>query len=130
MIIVADTSVVLDFLDGVIENPFALIYPYKMILLSPVAFHEVLRTYPENTHANLLKTLKHELLPAPTLDQWIEAAAILRKLYPLRGLKNIARMQNDILIALSARDIKAPVWSRDSDFELVCHHLGVNLLAW
>jgi predicted nucleic acid-binding protein len=129
MIIVADTSVVLDFLDGVIENPFTLIHPYKMILISPVVFHEVLRAYPEEFHATLLKELKHELLPAPTLDHWIEAAAILRKLYPLRTVKNIARMQNDILIALMACDIKAPVWSRDSDFELVCNHLGVDLLV-
>jgi predicted nucleic acid-binding protein len=128
MIAVADTSVILDFLDGEILDPFSLIRPYRLILISPVAFHEVLRTYPEEIHSRLTEELIQELLPPPKLEHWTESARILRKLYPLRREKNVARMQNDILIALAARDIDAPVWSRDTDFELVCDNLGVGLI--
>jgi predicted nucleic acid-binding protein len=129
VIVVADTSVILDFLDGSIADPLSLIRPYQLILMSPVAFHEVLRTYPEEHHARLIEELSQELLPVPKLEHWTEASRVLRKLYPLRKEKNIARMQNDILIALAARDAGAPVWSRDSDFDLVCDHLGVGLLT-
>lgn len=128
MIVVADTSVILDFLDGSIADPFSLIRPYQLILISPVSFHEVLRTYPEEAHSVLINELRQELLPIPTLEHWIEAAQVLRQLYPCRAEKNIARMQNDILIALAARDAGAPVWSRDSDFELVCDQLGIGLI--
>lgn len=129
MKLVADTSVILDFLDGEIEDPFAIIRPYQMILLSPVAFHEVLRAYPDEVQDSLKEALISELLPTPTLSHWIESAGILRALYPYRRQKGVARMQNDVLIALAARDIRAPIWSRDSDFKLVCDHLGVGLFA-
>jgi predicted nucleic acid-binding protein len=129
VIVVADTSVMLDFLDGAIDDPFVLIRPYHLILISPVAFHEVLRTYPEETHSRLFEELSQELLPVPKLEHWIASAQALRQLYPHRKEKNIARMQNDILITLAARDVDAPVWSRDADFELVCNHLGVGLLT-
>ena len=129
MIVVADTSVILDFLDGVIADPFALIRPYQLILISPVAFHEVLRTYPEELHSQLIEELSQELLPVPKLEHWIETARALSQLYPRRKEKNIARMQNDILIALAAKEARAPVWSRDSDFELICDHVGVGLLT-
>lgn len=129
MRIVADTSVILDFLDGSISDPFVLIRPYRLILVSPVAFHEVLRAYPEEFHSKLLHELSEELTATPKLEHWTEAARVLRKLYPARREKNIARMQNDILIALAARDLGAPVWSRDRDFKLICDHLEVGLLA-
>lgn len=129
MIVVADTSVVLDFLDGVIDDPFKLIKPYKIILMSPVTLHEVLRTYPNEVQLKLIDELEEELLPVPGLNLWIEAAAVLQDLYPLKTEKGIARMQNDILIALSARGIGAPVWSRDADFGLICNHLGVGIIT-
>lgn len=129
MIVVADTSAILDFLDGSIADPYALIRPYRIILISPVAFHEVLRAYPEDLQAHLTRELRHELLSPPSLGHWAESALILRQLFPLRREKNVARMQNDVLIGLSARDIGAPVWSRDHDFELICNHLGVGLIS-
>lgn len=129
MIVVADTSVILDFLDGAIADPFAVIRPYHLILISPVALHEILRTYPEELHSGLLEELNQELLPVPKLQHWTEAARALRQLYSHRKEKNIARMQNDILIALAAREVGAPVWSRDADFEVICDYFGVGLLT-
>lgn len=129
MKIVADSSVILDFMDGIVEDPHEVIRPYKLILLSPVALHEILRAYPKENHGSLVNHLSRELLPVPSLAHWIEASEIMRELYPHRQSQNIARMQNDIIIALAARDINAPVWSRDSDFELVCAHLGVGLVT-
>ena len=129
MRVVADTNVILDFLDGSISDPYELIRPYRLIFISPVAFHEVLRTYPEEFHSKLLHELGEELLPIPKIEHWIEAAQVLRKLYPTRKEKSVARMQNDVLIALAARDLGIPVWSRDQDFESICNHLKVGLLA-
>lgn len=129
MKVVADTSVLLDFLDGSIADPYKLIRPYRMVFVSPVAFHEILRTYSEEFHSGLLHELGEELLPPPKLEHWIEAARVLRKLYPVRKEKNVARMQNDVLIALAARDLGVPVWSRDLDFEFICNHLAVGLLT-
>jgi predicted nucleic acid-binding protein len=129
LIAVADTSVILDFFDGEIPDPFLAIQPYRLIKISPVALHEILRTYPEEMHSQLIEELKGELLGPPKLEHWFESAQVLRKLYPRRREKNIAQMQNDILIALAARDIGAPVWSRDSDFGLICDSLGVGLIA-
>ncbi len=128
MKVVADTSVILDFLDGEIADLFTPIQPYRLILISPVAFHEILRAYPEGLHSKLIHELSDEILPPPKLEHWIDAAKVLRKLYPIRREKNIARMQNDALIALAAKDLGVPVWSRDSDFEMICDHLGVALL--
>ena len=127
MIVVADSNIILDFLDGLIDDPYAIIHPYRMIFLSPVVLHEVLRAYPEGSHSQLTKHLIHELLPPPSVGHWVESAKVLRRLYPLRKDKNVARMQNDVLIALAARDVRAPVWSRDTDFELVCDSLSVGL---
>ncbi|MGK5086841.1 PIN domain-containing protein [Bdellovibrionota bacterium FG-2] len=128
MIVVADTSVILDFLDGDISDPYALVRPYRLILISPVVLHEVLRTFPDDYHSQLFEELRQELLPAPRLEHWIEAAQVMRTLYSRRHEKNMARMQNNILIALAAREVGAPVWSRDADFEIICNHLGIGLL--
>lgn len=127
MKLVADTSVILDFLDGAIEDLYALSRPYRLILISPVVLHEVLRTYPTEVHRKLSSYLIPELLPIPSLEHWTESAKVLRVLYPKREQRNLARSQNDILIALSARDVAAPLWSRDSDFELICNHLKIGL---
>ncbi len=127
MKIVADSSAILDFLDGIIEDPYAVIRPYRLILISPVALHEVLRAYPQNLHDPLFDKLSNELLPVPSLEHWTESARVLRALYPLRQQRSVARMQNDVLIALAAREVDAPIWSRDRDFVLVCNHLDVGL---
>lgn len=116
----------LDFLDGEIEDPFEAIRPYRIIVISPVAFHEVLRSFPLEEHVRLIQILKSEMLPPPSTEHWIEAARVMRLLYPKRQKQNIARMQNDILIALAAKEVRAPLWTRDSDFDLVCGHLKVE----
>lgn len=128
MILVADTNVMVDFLDGVIEDPYALVHPYQMILISPVTFQELLRAYPEKEQDYLAAHLKETTLPPPSLEHWIETARVLRKLYSKRNKSNIARMQNDVLIALAARDANAPLWSRDADLEEICDELGVGLI--
>lgn len=128
MIIVADTNILLDVLDDQIADPYSLIRPYRVILFSPVTLHEALRAYPEELHASLIRELQQEVLPAPLLEHWLESARILRKLYSHRQEKNIARMQNDVLIALAAREAKAPVWSRDTDFKGICDHIEVGLV--
>ena len=128
MTVVADTSVLLDFFDGKIQDPWSLIYPFRIIRISPVALHEVLRAYPSELQGPLFQQLDEELLPIPSLRHWVECAKILQVLYSRRKELNIARMQNDILIALMAKDIKAPIWSRDSDFERITNHLGLDLI--
>lgn len=97
--------------------------------IETLVLHEVLRAFPEESHAKLIEELSQELLPVPKLEHWTESARVLRQLYPVRGDRSVARMQNDILICLAARDAGAPVWSRDADFELICNHLGVGLLS-
>ena len=126
--IVIDTSILLDFFDGEILDLKEMVEPYKLIRISPVVFHEVLRAYPNEYHQTLSKYLSTELLPPPTTEDWIVAARSLRDLYPLRKETNLAKMQNDILIALAARQNNAPVWSRDQDFHLICDYLEVPLV--
>ena len=126
MIILADTNIILDCLDGSIPDPHALILPFQIIRISPVVLHEVLRSYSESFQDPLKREFSKALTPPPRLEHWTESAQILRILYSKRKEKNIARMQNDILIALSARDLGAPIWSRDSDFEQICNHLGIR----
>ena len=128
MKVVVDTSIILDFFDGVIENPYKIIQPYRILAVSPVVLHEVLRAYSSDVQVSIADHLMNELLPPPTLGNWIESASVMRELYPKREKQNVARMQNDVLIALSARDLQAPIWTRDGDFELICKHLGVGLL--
>jgi len=105
------------------------------ILLSSVVHSELLRGVDTRTERAYVAHLARNYPPAaPTLGQWERCGQVLARLrrargYDARGLRGI---QNDVLIALAARDHGVPVVTTDrADFERIAEWVrGLTVVPW
>ena len=100
-------------------------------VISPVTAHELRRgVRPGSPWEKAMTSFPAPLTEAPTPQDWIEAGDLIRKLFwnSHKGLA-LSRLQNDALIAVTARRLGADVWSSDGDIKLLCGSLRVRLLT-
>ncbi len=129
MIALFDTNIYIDELIGRLPagkfNKWRLQY---ILRLSPVVYHELLRGARNLSliHEIRQKTL---LLPAPSFTMWEKSAYILRHFREKFGSsEELHKLQNDILIALSARENGALLITRDKHFKQIADFLAFSYL--
>lgn len=106
-----------------------------VIVLSAVVYSELLRGARSRVENNYLTQLARSHAPvAPTADQWARCGALQARLrreedFDASGLR---RVQNDLLIALTARDLGCLlVTPNGRDFERLSSYLrGVRVTRW
>src|SRR5205085_4821593 len=114
-----DTSVHVDVLRGALSPDAVLaLVEGGPVRLSPVVAHELLRG--ARGHAvRAVSRLVAELVrlePPSWSACWIEAARLLPRIFEHHAPVGLARLQNDALLALSARHTGAAFVTRDAHF--------------
>lgn len=129
MIAFFDTNIYLDVLKGKFSKDIFDGYFSKYVIrLCPVVYHELLRGMREALIHKVQRDFgKIIRLPAPTAEQWKEAALLIPQIEGSKDIRNLERLQNDVLIALTARSQGATVITQDRGFESIHKKVVFNL---
>lgn len=105
------------------------------VLFSVVTINELIRGAHDDTSRNTMNDFikaGREALLTPSEGQWIECARISESI--LRGKKRtkegVLLLQNDILIALTARGAEATLVTCDLDFKILKDWIKVPVDFW
>jgi predicted nucleic acid-binding protein len=115
-----DTNIYVDLLRGKITLDNLSSYSNYIIRLSPIVKSELIRGCKTQKAKRLTESYIHHLIemPAPTNKIWEQAAVILSR-FPETSQKYSEEIQNDVLLALSAKQNGAILVSQDKDFEII-----------
>lgn len=117
MLALFDTNIYIGELTGKIPLADTQLWrSHYLIRLSPVVHHELLRG---SRNTALIEEIGRKTVPTPppSSKMWEKGARVLKKFVHEFGFgEEIFRLQNDILIALTAREIGALVITGDRHF--------------
>jgi predicted nucleic acid-binding protein len=126
MIAFFDTSVHIDILRGDLRVADVLERVQGgPVRLSPVVASELLRGA-SGKAARAVDQLASSLVaiePPSWRNAWLEAGRILPKAFASHEHVGLARLQNDVLLALTARHTGAVLVSKDAHFRAIQRHL-------
>ena len=132
-----DTSILIPFYNrGFFEEKILEISGRGEVLFSAVSINEFVR----GAHDRVSKRIVREFLDiassgtvTPTAEQWIECGLLSEKILKgkRRSKEGVLLLQNDILIALGARDADAVLVTADvHDFSLIREFMNVSIDFW
>ena len=99
------------------------------VRLSPVVASELLRGVSGQAQRSFEKLIS-QLLPLepPSWRQcWYEAGRLLPRIFPSHEEVGLARLQNDLLLALTARHTGALFLTTDAHFNTIRRHLSFRM---
>jgi predicted nucleic acid-binding protein len=100
------------------------------IRLSPVVASELLRGARTRRAKRLVERLVRQLAPAEPASWrscWLEAGRILPRIFARHEDVGLARLQNDVLLALTARDMAFSLVTADDHFRTIRRHVPFTL---
>lgn len=132
-----DTNILIDFYNkGSHEDRLIRLNFESQLFVSTVVLCEFVRGAHDKTSREIvegfLKIIQGRIL-TPTESQWIECARVLEKILAekKRSRQDILLLQNDLLIAIAARDGHATLITSDKkDFHLINDFVGTNIEYW
>jgi len=136
--VILDTSIYIPFInDGVVHPILEIDLGKPIIYLSVVVIAELYAGSFDNQSIKLLDKLYKafydtQRLVAPSANDWQTTGKVIAKLGGKHGFENIflSKIQNDVLIALSAKQIGASVITKNAkDFLRVKEFVNFNLIA-
>jgi predicted nucleic acid-binding protein len=101
----------------------------SVIRLSPIVASELLRGARRGA-IRLVEDVVSGLLPVepPSWRRcWLEAGRLLPRIFPAHEDIGLSRLQNDCMLALTARHTGADFFTYDSHFETIRRHLPFRL---
>lgn len=122
MIAFFDTNVYIDALKGNLsEDSFNHFFKDHVVRLCPVVYHELLRGLRTARVRKRVESAARNILflPPPTVKMWIDAAKLIPKVIGNFDGLALAHLQNDVLIALTARETGTTLITRDSHFKRI-----------
>lgn len=125
MIAFFDTSVHIDILTGqLLLEDAVLAVGGGPIRLSPVVASELLRGAIGRSTARVEEIVKRHRPIEPPLWRrcWVDAGRLLPKVFRRHDAVGLARLQNDTLLALTARYTGTLLLTRDGHFATLRHH--------
>lgn len=131
-LLLIDTNVIIRRLRGMIDESIWQVYlSGRAPVISPVTFHELRRGIrPGSPWESEIDRVPAPLVDPPSEEDWITAGDLIRiHFWKMRKGLELARLQNDALIALTAKRLNAELWSQDGDMRVLCDQLGVRLLV-
>lgn len=132
-----DTSVLIPFYNrGYFKDPLLKLQNEYSLFFSAVTINEFSRGAHDPVSKNIVRDLLGIMgsnIVIPSLNHWIECGEISEQILKKtrRTKEKIFILQNDILIGLGARDIKAKLITADKkDFSLLEEYLKVPIDFW
>lgn len=131
MIAFFDTNIYIDFLKGTFSRSLYDRYFEKYIIrLCPVVYQELIRCLRTDTIKKKVEqaTKKIIFLEAPTTRMWIKTGQLAGKIAGSFDELTLEKNQNDILIALTARENGALLITQDKHFHLIQKHIPFSFI--
>jgi predicted nucleic acid-binding protein len=130
MIAFFDTSIHIDLLTGTLSFEHVVQQMGSVpVRLSPVVASELLRGVSKRPRS-VVERLVRQLLPIepPSWRQcWYDAGRLLPEIFPGHEAVGISRLQNDLLLALTARHTGALFLTSDRHFGAICRLVPFRL---
>lgn len=134
---VVDTSILISlFNERKFETAFLELNQRSQIYLSVVSANELIRGCHDKVSMKIIEDFLEcvdEQILTPSREQWIECATLTEKILKgkRRTRQEVLLLQNDILIALGAREAKARLATADKkDFTLLQGFVNVSIDFW
>jgi len=132
MIAFFDTSVHVDILRGELKVADMLEQVQGgPVRLSPIVASELLRGASEKKASRAIERLVSSLCsiePPSWRTAWLETGRVLPKAFASHESVGLARLQNDVLLALTARHTGAVLVSKDAHFRTLQRHIRFSAL--
>lgn len=126
-----DTNIYIDVLKGSLPLAFYECYLEKYIIrLSPVVYQELIRCVTSAAFKKKVEKITHRIIffPPPTTKMWIMAGNLSGKIMGSSDELTLEKIQNDILIALTARENGALLITQDKHFHIIQKHIPFSLI--
>lgn len=127
MIAFFDTNLYINLLKGKLPGNLLEDFCRQYIIrLCPVVYHELIRCIQNPSLRKKVEKITEQtlFLPAPTPPMWTQAAELASKVMGSTDEKTLESIQNDLLIALTARYNGAVLITGDKHFKVIRKHLS------
>lgn len=126
MIAFFDTNIYIDYLKGIFPKKIYEPYFRKYIIrICPVVYHELIRCIRSRAIKKKIDEATHKtiFLPPPTNTMWVQAGQLSGTIIGSYDEQSLEKIQNDLLIALTARAHGATLITQDRHFQLIRKYL-------
>jgi predicted nucleic acid-binding protein len=130
MIAFFDTNVHIDLLRGTRSLPEILVaVGNPRVRVSPVVASELLRGVSGRGARSVERLVRGlvSLEPPSWRSCWLEAGRLLPRIFPYHEAVGLARLQNDLLLALTARETGTVLVTADEHFSALRRHVPFTL---
>lgn len=131
MIALFDTNIYIDYLKGTFpQSAYQKYFHDYIIRISPVVYHELLRGLrSEGLKKKVEKVIgRIVFLPPPTEKMWVKAAELAGAVTGSHDEIGLEKIQNDLLIALTAKAQGATLITQDKHFKTIQKYVPLRLI--
>ena len=131
MIAFFDTNIYIDFLKGTFpKSLYSSYFEEYIIRVCPVVYQELIRGVRTEKLRKKIETLVGRVifLPPPTTEMWVQAGELAAVVMQSSEERKLEKIQNDLLIALTARAHGATLITRDTHFKLIGRYIPFRFL--
>ncbi len=125
-----DTNIYIDYLKGLFPAETYREYFQKYIIrMCPVVYQELIRCIRSEKIRKKVKraTQKILFLPPPSNSMWVQAGDLAAKVVGGFDELTLEKIQNDLLIALTAREYGAFLITQDHHFQRIQKHISFKI---
>lgn len=126
-----DTNIYVDYLKGIFPKDLYRQYFERFIIrISPVVYEELIRCLRSEELKKKVEEMVEKIifLAPPTTKMWIRAGELAGKVTGSYDEQSLAKIQNDLLIALTAHQDGATLITQDRHFQAIQKHLSFRLI--
>jgi predicted nucleic acid-binding protein len=131
MIAFFDTNIYIDYLKGIFPKKlYDRFFEEYIIRLCPVVYQELVRGVRSETLKKRIEEITEKIIffPPPTNAMWIQAGELAGKVIGSYDERALEKIQNDLLIALTARHNGATLITQDQQFKMIQRHIPFRLI--
>ncbi|QQR81929.1 MAG: PIN domain-containing protein [Deltaproteobacteria bacterium] len=130
MIAFFDTNIYIDYLKGTFPQETYQDYFQKYVIrLCPVVYQELVRGIRSEKVRKKVEAITKRILflPPPSNAMWIKTGQLAAKVMKSFDAISLEKIQNDLLIALTAYEHGAILITQDRHFQMIQKHLSFKL---
>ena len=131
MIAFFDTNIYIDYLKGIFpKKSYEGYFERYIVRICPVVYQELIRCIRSGRLHNRVEELTEKVLflPPPTSRMWTRAGELAAKVAGSYDERSLERIQNDLLIALTARENGATLITGDHAFRVIQRFVPFHLI--
>ncbi len=131
MIAFFDTNIYIDLLKGIFpKSIYDRYFEEYIIRLCPVVHQELIRCIRSGRKKSEIEQITQKIisLPPPTNEMWIRTGELAGKVIGSYDERALEKIQNDLLIALTALQNGATLITQDHHFKMIRKHIPFQLI--